>query len=59
MTEDAVEIFKKLDPENQASLMSHIKIAYIAQENTKKRFGLLAQSSNSINSKRSHKVSRG
>lgn len=33
-----VKIFEKLDPENQANLLAHVQIAYVAQENAKKHF---------------------
>ncbi|GHV79160.1 hypothetical protein AGMMS49944_09510 [Spirochaetia bacterium] len=34
-------IFEKLDPENRADVLAHVKIAYAAQEHTKKRYEAL------------------
>ena len=33
------EIFEKLDPESQADVLAHVRVAYAAQENTKRRLG--------------------
>jgi hypothetical protein len=39
--DDLLATFKKLDPENQADMLAHVRVAYAAQENTKKRYGSL------------------
>ena len=37
--EKLADIFEKLDPESRADVMAHIRVAYAAQENTKRRLG--------------------
>jgi hypothetical protein len=39
-----LEIFRKLDPENRANALAHIRVAYAAQEHTKRYYGLLSES---------------
>jgi hypothetical protein len=34
------ETFKNLDQENQADILAHIRFAYVAQENTKRHYGI-------------------
>jgi hypothetical protein len=40
-----LEVFRKLDPENQADVLAHVRVAYAAQEHTKKHYALLPESS--------------
>jgi hypothetical protein len=38
---ELLEAFRRLDPENRADVLAHVRVAYAAQENTKKRYGLV------------------
>jgi hypothetical protein len=35
-----LEVFRRLDPVNQADMLAHVRVAYSAQENTKRQYGL-------------------
>ena len=35
---ELLDVFRKLDPVNQADMLAHIQVAYAAQENTKKYY---------------------
>jgi hypothetical protein len=35
-----LETFRKLDPENRANMLAHIRVAYSAQETTKRQYGI-------------------
>ena len=37
---ELLEVFRGLDPEIRADVLAHVRVAYAAQENTKKRYGL-------------------
>jgi len=37
------EIFEKLDPENRADVLAHVRVAYATQEHTKKHYGFLPE----------------
>jgi flagellar motility protein MotE (MotC chaperone) len=39
-TQELLEIYKKMSPENQANMLAHIRVAYSAQETTKRQYGL-------------------
>jgi hypothetical protein len=41
---ELLEAFRGLDPEIRADVLAHVRVAYAAQENTKKRYGLLPES---------------
>jgi len=34
---ELLENFRKLDPENRANILAHVRVAYAAQENTKRQ----------------------
>jgi hypothetical protein len=38
---ELLETFKRLDPANRADLLAHVRVAYSAQENTKKQYGIM------------------
>jgi hypothetical protein len=37
---ELLETFGRLDPANRADLLAHVRIAYTAQENTKREYGI-------------------
>ncbi|MDR2079203.1 MAG: hypothetical protein LBP74_05735 [Treponema sp.] len=38
---ELLETFKRLDPANRADLLTYIRVAYAAQENTKRQYGIM------------------
>jgi hypothetical protein len=38
---ELLEVFRRLDPANQADFLAHIRVAYAAQENTKRQYGIM------------------
>jgi hypothetical protein len=38
---ELLETFRRLDPINRVDLLAHIRVAYAAQENTKKQYGIM------------------
>jgi hypothetical protein len=38
---ELLETFRRLDPANRADLLAHVRVAYAAQENTKRQYGLM------------------
>jgi hypothetical protein len=40
---EILEILRKLDPENRADLLAHTRVAYAAQERTKRHYGILPE----------------
>jgi hypothetical protein len=38
--EELIETFRRLDPVNRADLLAHVRVAYAAQENTKRWYGI-------------------
>jgi hypothetical protein len=37
---ELLDVFNQLDPVNQADMLAHIRVAYSAQEATKRQYGL-------------------
>jgi hypothetical protein len=38
---ELLETFGRLDPVNRADVLAHVRVAYAAQENTKKQYGIM------------------
>jgi hypothetical protein len=38
---ELLDVFKRLDPSNRADVLAHVRVAYAAQENTKKQYGIM------------------
>jgi hypothetical protein len=38
---ELLEVFRRLDPINRVDLLAHIRVAYAAQENTKRQYGIM------------------
>jgi hypothetical protein len=38
---ELLETFRRLDPINRVDLLAHIRVAYAAQENTKRQYGIM------------------
>jgi hypothetical protein len=39
-TQELLEVYKKMSPENQVNMLAHVRVAYSAQETTKREYGL-------------------
>jgi hypothetical protein len=38
---ELLEVFRRPDPANRADVLAHVRVAYAAQENTKKQYGIM------------------
>jgi hypothetical protein len=38
---ELLETFERLDSANRADLLAHVRVAYAAQENTKRQYGIM------------------